>query len=76
LGWGQPYVPDASQTRPAKIRQHASRPHRLPRTTVRYFEEEPDEWQNWSIGSYLEAIAAWLRATPMAQLFHAGSIYE
>jgi len=64
----------------------------------RYFEEEPDEWQNWSIGSYLEAIAAWLRATPMlpevqaerareieqerpswrgvAQLFHAGSIYE
>jgi len=28
------------------------------------FEQTPDEWQNHDIGSYLEGIAAWLRATP------------
>jgi len=30
----------------------------------RHFEAERDDWQNWMAGHYLEAIAAWLRATP------------
>jgi hypothetical protein len=29
-----------------------------------HFEEEPDEWQNWKVGDYLESLAAWLDATP------------
>jgi hypothetical protein len=27
-------------------------------------EHERDDWQHWQIGHYLEAMAAWLRATP------------
>jgi hypothetical protein len=28
-------------------------------------EREGDDWQHWEIGDYLEAMAAWLRATPV-----------
>ena len=31
----------------------------------RHFDAERDEWQNWTVGDYLEAIAAWLEATPV-----------
>jgi hypothetical protein len=34
------------------------------RRLSRHFEEEPDDWQNWNVGDYLESIAAWLDATP------------
>jgi hypothetical protein len=31
----------------------------------RHFESQREDWQNWTVGDYLEAIAAWLEATPM-----------
>ena len=51
------------------------------------FAENPDEWQNGTIESYLECIAAWLKSDDdkelahtdykeMAKLFYAGKIYE
>lgn len=32
----------------------------------RHFEQgrRGDDWQHWYVGDYLEAMAAWLRATP------------
>ena len=58
---------------------------------ARDYKDNPDEWENLSIGDYLESIAAWIKdsADPngndefeqldfkeLAKMFYAGKIYE
>ncbi|MBR6255976.1 MAG: hypothetical protein IKR23_01245 [Lachnospiraceae bacterium] len=58
---------------------------------ARDYEDNPDEWENLSIGDYLESIAAWIKdwtdlhgndefeqldLKELAKIFYAGKIYE
>jgi hypothetical protein len=50
------------------------------------FDENHDEWENWTIAEYLESISAWIKDNDedldnidfkkMAEVFYVGKIYE
>lgn len=58
---------------------------------ARDYKDNPDEWQNQSVGDYLESIASWIKdwtdlhgndefeqldLKELAKIFYAGKIYE
>ena len=50
------------------------------------FDENHDEWENWTIAEYLESISAWIKDSgeeledidfrKLAEIFFVGKIYE
>ena len=50
------------------------------------YDENHDEWENWTISDYLESISAWIKDSDenfetidfkkMAEIFYIGKIYE